>query len=143
MLLWIKSKQNNSTFEQSFNAPLVFISEETEREAKYMKISEAQKLVERLAEEFEEKWKAERENAPQLYFVDMVETLGELAGTIKVKEFWRTEPEFYRAKPKKNVEKGLVDFLFDILMIANFYNVNLEKAFIERMQQFRKKFLQR
>jgi NTP pyrophosphatase (non-canonical NTP hydrolase) len=106
-----------------------------------MRIGEAQKLVERLAEEFEEKWKAKRKGTPQLYFVDMVETLGELAGIIKVKEFWRTEPEFYRAKPKKEVENGLVDFLYDILMIANLYNVNLEKAFVERMQQFRERFL--
>ena len=109
-----------------------------------MKISEAQTLAKTLAEEFDEKYKkTKRKSTASLYFVDMVETLGELAGTIKVKEFWHTTPEFYQTKPKGNLENKLVDFLYDILMISNIYDVNLEKAFINRMQQFSKNFLQK
>ena len=107
-----------------------------------MKISEAQTLAKRLAEEFDEKYKkTKRKSTASLYFVDMVETLGELAGTIKVKEFWHTKPDFYSAKPKANLESKLVDFLYDILMISNIYDVDLEKAYICRMQEFSKNFL--
>ena len=109
-----------------------------------MKIGEAQTLVKRLAKEFDEKYrKVKRKSTPQLYFIDMIETLGELAGIIKVKEFWHATPEFYETRPKGNLENKLVDFLYDILMIANIYNVNLEKAFVNRMQQFHKKFIQK
>jgi NADPH-dependent glutamate synthase beta subunit-like oxidoreductase len=75
-----------------------------------MRIGEAQKLVERSAEKFEGKWKAERKGTPQLYFVDIVETLGELAGIIKVKEFWRTEPEFYHANRRKKLKTDSLIF---------------------------------
>jgi NTP pyrophosphatase (non-canonical NTP hydrolase) len=109
-----------------------------------MKIGEAQKLVKKLAEEFDEEYrKMKRKSTAQLYFIDMIETLGELAGTLKVKEFWHKTPEFYQTQPKGNLENELVDFLYDVLMIANIYNINLEKAFINRMQQFREEFLQK
>jgi NTP pyrophosphatase (non-canonical NTP hydrolase) len=109
-----------------------------------MKIGEAQTLAKRLAEEFNEKYKkAKRKSTAQLYFIDLIETLGELAGTVKAKEYWHTTPEFYRTRPKGNLENELVDFLYDILMIANIYGINLEKAFANRMQQFNKKFLQK
>jgi NTP pyrophosphatase (non-canonical NTP hydrolase) len=109
-----------------------------------MKTGEAQTLAKKLAEEFDEKYKkAKRKSTAQLYFIDIIETLGELAGTIKVKEFWHTTPEFYRTRPKEDLENKLVDFLYDVLMIANIYDVNLERAFVNRMQQFRKGFLQK
>ena len=108
-----------------------------------MKISEAQALAKTLAEKFDRKHrKIRRKSTAQLYFFDMIETLGELAGTIKVKEFWRATPEFYRARPKGNLENELVDFLYDILMIADIYGINLEESFANRMRQFRKNFLQ-
>jgi NTP pyrophosphatase (non-canonical NTP hydrolase) len=108
-----------------------------------MEICEAQKLAKRLAEEFDEKYrKVKRKTTAQLYFIDMIETLGELAGTLKVKELWHTTPEFYRIRPKGKLENELVDFLYDILMISNIYGVNLEKAFVNRMKQFHKSFLQ-
>ena len=105
-----------------------------------MKISEAQALTKEIAGEFDEKYK-KRKSTASLYFVDLIETLGELAGTVKIKEFWHTTPEFYQKKPKRKLENELVDFLYDILMIANVYNINLEEAFINRMQEFKKKFL--
>lgn len=109
-----------------------------------MRISEAQTLAKRLAEEFDEKYRnMKRESTAQLYFIDMVETLGELAGTIKLNEYWRGTPEFYEAKPKRKLEDELVDFLYDTLMVANIYDVNLEKAFDDRMRQFRRNFLRK
>ena len=107
-----------------------------------MRIVEAQALAKTLAEEFDQKYKEmKKASTASLYFVDMVETLGELAGTLKVKEFWSKRPEFYEAKPKAELEHKLVDFLYDILMIANTFGVDLEKAFVNRMQQFKNSFL--
>jgi len=94
-----------------------------------------------LAEEFNEKY-ARKSNA-QLYFIGIIEELGKLAGIIKVKEFYQTPPKFYRTKPKGNLENQLVDFLYDVLMIASIYDIDLEKVFIDRMQQFSKNFLQK
>ena len=107
-----------------------------------MKISDAQILAMKLAEEFDEKYKkVKRGSTASVYFMDIIETLGELAGVLKVKELWQTKPELYNAKPKANLESKLVDFLYDALMIANIYDIDLEKAFAERMQQFENRFL--
>jgi len=65
-------------------------------------------------------------------FIDLVEEVGELANAILVQE---------RNKPKRVLFKGnsitdaLCDILFDLLVLADYYRVNLEKEYPKMLKR--------
>jgi len=90
-----------------------------------MKISEAQARVKSLEREPDKKY--DRGNLLSSSFVDMVDNLGKLARMIRSSKCCGT-------LSTDALETELTVIFRNILIIANIYNIDLEKAFIKRIQ---------
>ena len=97
-----------------------------------MSIRQAQKEAMQLSDAIDAKFR--RESTPAMMMIDLVEEVGELAEVIRAREFYKTQP-------KEDLPTELADILYDILRIAEHYDVDLETAYEKTMQKYREKFL--
>jgi len=69
-------------------------------------------------------------------FIDLVEEVGELANAILVEE---------KNKPKRVLHKGnsiadaLCDILFDLLLLADYYRIDLGKEYVEMLKRLKRR----
>ena len=67
------------------------------------------------------------------YFMKFIEEVGELSEMIKKDK--RLDPEDERAKAIKNtMDEEIADVLYYLVVLANINDVDLEKAFIRKME---------
>ena len=64
--------------------------------------------------------------------------VGELADELIALEGDRVEDKTFNSKEK--MAKELVDVLFNTLVIANHYNINIDEYFDKRLEQIKSKF---
>ena len=88
--------------------------------------------IEKLQDEIDEKFG--RKSTKLFFFVDLIEEVGELAEVVRAKEF-------YKKEPKEHLEAEIVDIFYDLVGIARRYNVDIEKAIKERIEELKKRFL--
>jgi len=97
-----------------------------------MKLNEAIRETKKVAENMPgEKWGIYQR------FCDLAEEVGELANAIQVKEGWKTAK-----RSKSEVVDSICDVLYELLLIADYFNVNLEIEYpkvLEEIDKRRKK----
>ena len=83
-----------------------------------------------------QKFVAKRDNKSSKkmdYFMKFIEEVGELSEMIKKDK--RLDPEDERAKAIKNtMDEEIADVLYYLVVLANINDVDLEKAFIRKME---------
>ena len=83
-----------------------------------------------------QKYVAKRDNKKNKkmdYFMKFIEEVGELSEMIKKDK--RLDPEDERAKAIKNtLDEEIADVLYYLVVLANINEVNLEDAFIRKME---------
>lgn len=63
-------------------------------------------------------------------FVELVEEVGELANAIQTEEGFKT-----KKRKKSDVTNSVCDILFEILLIADHYKINLDKEYPEVLEE--------
>jgi len=97
-----------------------------------MKLNEATRETKKVAQHMQgEKWGVYQR------FSDLIEEVGELANAIQVKEGWKT-----KKRSKLEVVNSICDVLYELLLIADYFDVNLEREYpkvLEEIDKRRKK----
>ena len=87
-----------------------------------------QEKTKKLLAEFErvrtKKW------TPEAMLTDLTEEVGELANAILVKEGFKNEK-----RAKADLVDSICDILFDVFMIAEEYNIDVEKEYLKVLEQ--------
>ena len=82
---------------------------------------------------FVDNQKSSKNKHRQKYFLKLIEEVGELSEMLKDDQ--RMDPESAKRKAIKNtMEEEMADVLFYLLALANAWDVNLEKAFINKVK---------
>lgn len=92
-----------------------------------MSLSEIQKMVDEWINQFEEGYWP-----PLSMFANVVEEVGELGREINNLEGYKKK----RGKERTKVGLELADIIFSIVCIANYYEIDLEKAFLDTMKKY-------
>ncbi|GEM_PF-2602760 len=71
---------------------------------------------------------------PQDFLVDLMEECGELAKIVSDKEIRKQKPR------DGDLEGELIDIYMDILWLANYYEIDLEKEFINKINKWNKRY---
>lgn len=71
---------------------------------------------------------------PQDFMVDLAEEVGELAKVISDKEIRKQNPR------QGDLEGELIDVYMDILWLANYYKIDIEKEFINKINKWNKRY---
>ena len=105
-----------------------------------MTISGAQKLSRITFEEINRKIAVARgkEWNPFVIVADILEEAGEVASTVKGLEGYKP-PE--KVKTKEMLAAELSDLLYGLFLLAEHYKINLEEAFIQTIEDYKRRFL--
>lgn len=94
-----------------------------------MNIKELQKRTTEVVKNFPRKqWKAE------VRMLDLVEEVGELCNAILIKEGHKGQK-----RAKSDLKDSLVDILFDIILLADIYKVNLDEEYVKMLEDIIKR----
>jgi len=103
---------------------------------KHVTISEAQEMVKKFLEEMPPNWTLMHNRF--YIFTHMLEEVGEVARNITYLELKRRNKDFEEARSE--LARELSDVLYHIFKIAIAYEINLEDAFITRLNEIRRRF---
>lgn len=92
-----------------------------------MSLREIQKIVDKWINQFEEGYWP-----PLSMFASVVEEVGELGREINNLEGYKKK----LVGETTNISLELADIIFSIICIANYYKIDLEKAFLETMKKY-------
>jgi len=103
-------------------------------------ISEAQKLSFKTFEEINKKMDVARGKGwnPFVIVTDILEEAGEVASAIKGLEGYKP-PE--KVRTREMLASELSDLLYGIFLLAEHYDIHLEEAFADTIQDYRRRFL--
>jgi len=103
-------------------------------------IAEAQKLSFRTFEEINRKISVAKGKVwnPFVIATDMLEEAGEVASVVKGLEGYKP-PE--KVKTKEMLAIELSDLLYSLLLLAEYYKVNLEETFVKTIRDYERRFL--
>jgi len=103
-------------------------------------ISGAQKLSLKTFEEINKKMAVAKGKGwnPFVIVTDILEEAGEVASTVKGLEGYKP-PE--KVKTKEMLAAELSDPLYGLFLLAEHYKINLEEAFIQTIQGYKRRFL--
>jgi len=103
-------------------------------------ISKAQKLALETFEEINRRIKTARGKGwnPFVIVTDILEEAGEVASVVKGLEGYKP-PE--KVKTKEMLTSELSDLLYSVFLLAGYYRINLEDAFIQTIRNYRRRFL--
>jgi NTP pyrophosphatase (non-canonical NTP hydrolase) len=94
-----------------------------------MNLDELQKITKEVVKKFPGKqWKAE------IRTLDLVEEVGELCNAILVEEGHKG-----KKRAKAELADSLVDILFDLILLADIYKVNLDKEYLKMIADIKKR----
>lgn len=97
-----------------------------------MSLKDLTEKTKKIVKKFQKKYKWNQKER----FIDLVEEVGELANAILIEE---------KKKPKKELFKGnsiadaLCDLLFDLLVLADLYGVDLDKEYPRMLERLEKR----
>lgn len=81
-----------------------------------------------VARKFSKQW------STPIRFIDMVEEVGELANALMGQ--WQEKPH---NRIKATVEDSLCDILYDIILLAHDFNIDLEKSYLKMLKELDKR----
>ena len=94
-----------------------------------MNLSGFKKITKEVVRKFPGKqWKAE------IRTLDLVEEVGELCNAILV-----TEGHKGKKRAKAELADSLVDILFDLILLADIYKINLDKEYLKMIEDIKNK----
>ena len=99
-------------------------------------ITKAQKLAFQIFKEINEEKKLEW--PPFVVMTDLLEEAGEVASTVKGLEGYKP-PE--KPKTKEMLANELSDLLYAIFVLAEMYEIELEKAYTKTIKSYKARFL--
>lgn len=89
-----------------------------------MNLQELQKLTKKVTKKFPGKqW------SPEVRALDLVEEVGELCNAILIKEGHKG-----KKRAKAELVDSLVDILFDLILLADIYKIDLDKSYLEMIE---------
>jgi NTP pyrophosphatase (non-canonical NTP hydrolase) len=95
------------------------------------KKEEARKVYEMMQKKYTEiQW------GPEHFMLDLVEEIGELANAVLVETGYK-----FRSRQKSTLEDAFFDVLFDILMLAERLNIDLDQAWDRELKLFADRIL--
>jgi len=103
---------------------------------KHITISEAQKMIKNFLDEMPPNWTLIHNRF--YIFTHMLEEIGEVARNITYLELKRRNKDF--EETRSELAKELSDVLYHIFKIAIAYEIDLEKAFLTRINEIRRRF---
>ena len=74
-------------------------------------------------------------------FLDLVEEVGELANSILLSE--DVKPDKHKTGSQEEIEDAMADIFYNLILLADHYNINLEKAYIEMLEHVNKRIDER
>jgi NTP pyrophosphatase (non-canonical NTP hydrolase) len=105
-----------------------------------LSLMEAQKLSAKIFRQINQKLDATRGKGwnPFVIVADILEEAGEVAGVVKGLEGYKS-PD--KPKTKEMLATELSDLLYGIFILAEYYNIDLEKKFLETVNDYILRFL--
>jgi len=91
-----------------------------------MEVKELQKLAAEIVNKIDIKFKIKRD--AQLNFSQLVEELGELAKVVNLEKLRNKKPK------KKDLEDEFADVVLQLAKLADLFNVDLEKAILDKIK---------
>jgi len=106
----------------------------------HLTIFEAQRLSSRTFEEINRKISVARGKGwnPFVIVTDMLEQAGEVASVVKGLEGYKPSE---KVKTKEMMATELSDLLYSLLLLAEYYKVNLEETFVKTIRDYERRFL--
>jgi NTP pyrophosphatase (non-canonical NTP hydrolase) len=98
---------------------------------KSMKLSDLQKTTHQISKTFPTKW------GGKTRLIDLVEEVGELANAILVKE--SDKPKSRAFQGEEGLADSLCDILYDILILASYYHIDLEEEYVAMLEKLKKR----
>lgn len=71
---------------------------------------------------------------PEVRTLDLVEEVGELANAILVKEKHKG-----KKRAKTDLADSIVDILFDLILLADYYKVDIDKEYSKMIKELKKR----
>jgi NTP pyrophosphatase (non-canonical NTP hydrolase) len=96
-----------------------------------MDVKEFQKLSSDIVRKIDKKYNIDRD--AQLNLSQLLEEIGELARIAKLKKLRNQNPE------KKELEDEFADVLLQLTILADYYDINLEKAVLDKIEILKKR----
>ena len=97
-----------------------------------MHIREYQKLATAIMDKIDKKFSLNRD--AQLNLSQLVEELGELAKVVNLEKLRNKKPE------KKDLEEEFADVFLQFAKLADLFDVDLEKAVLDRIEVLKKRY---
>jgi len=92
-----------------------------------MDVKEFQKLCAKIVSQIDNKYGISRDE--QLNISQLLEELGELSKEVNRKKLRNKEPE------RKDLEEEFADVILQLMKLADFFDVNIEKAVLEKIKK--------
>jgi NTP pyrophosphatase (non-canonical NTP hydrolase) len=96
-----------------------------------MDVKEFQKLSSDIVRKIDKKYNIDRD--AQLNLSQLLEEIGELARIANLKKLRNQNPE------KKELEDEFADVLLQLTILADYYDINLEKAVLDKIEILKKR----
>lgn len=74
-------------------------------------------------------------------FLDLVEEVGELANAILLSE--DVKPDKHKTGSKAEIEDAMADILYNLILLSDHYDVDLEQAYIDMLEHVNKRIDER
>ncbi len=71
--------------------------------------------------------------------LDLVEEVGELAQAMQIFEKRKLTNDPSKRRSKKDLADALADILYDVILLAGQYEINLEKEYIEMLERLKER----
>lgn len=96
-------------------------------------MEELQKKAAEINTFFEQKVR-ERKWTPEVIMADLMEEVGELSNAVLVQEKFKSEK-----RKKADLKDSVADVLFDLILIANYYNINIKEEFMKMIEELKER----
>ncbi|MFZ3077817.1 MAG: MazG nucleotide pyrophosphohydrolase domain-containing protein [Candidatus Aenigmatarchaeota archaeon] len=96
-------------------------------------MEELQKKTAEINTFFEQKIR-ERKWTPEVIMTDLMEEVGELSNAILVREKFKSEK-----RKKADLKDSVADVLFDLILIANYYNIDVKREFMKMAEELKER----
>lgn len=101
-----------------------------------MTLSEAQKIAGQVFKEINDLKKLDW--SPFVIMTNLLEEAGEVASAVKGLEGYKPPG---KVKTKEMLATELSDLLYGIFLLAEYYKINIDEAFMQTLQDYKKRFL--